>query len=125
MSSSNPQQTAPLIWFLLLDSATGLPYKGTTADYVSLPPGFVIAQFRDAAHLKYDKPNYLKDIPSGALLVYKNKSSFDKRHSDEGKEEPLEEDSLLDGLGKSKKEALIVVVPHALVSTGMYRNSEW
>ena len=26
----------PLVWFLLLDSATGLPYKGTNADKVSV-----------------------------------------------------------------------------------------
>jgi hypothetical protein len=96
---------SPLVWFLLLDAATGEPYKGTTADYVSLPPVYVIAQFRDAVQLKYDKPYYLKDIPSSALLVYKNKAAFDKRNAatDEEKVEPLEEDSVLDGLGSSKK----------------------
>jgi hypothetical protein len=48
------------------------------------------------------------------LFVYKNRQSFDKRNAvnDENeKESPLEEDSLVDGLGTSKKEALIVVVP--------------
>lgn len=104
---------SPLVWFLLLDAATGEPYKATTADYVSLPLVYVIAQFRDAVQLKYDKTYYLKDIPSSALLVYKNKAAFDKRNAaaDEEKVEPLEEDSVLDGLGSSKKEALIVVVP--------------
>ncbi len=118
--ASNPQQQqssmsspSPLVWFQLLDAATGLPYKGTSADYVSLPPGSVIAQFRDAVQLKYDKSNYLKDIPSSALLVYKNKAAFAKRNAaaGEGREEPLEEDSLVYGLGTSKKEALFVVVP--------------
>ena len=107
---------SPLVWFLLLDSATGLPYKGTSADYVSLPPGSVIAQFRDAVKAKYDQPNYLKDIPSGTLFVYKNKAAFDKRNAtaDDGKEEPVEEDSFINGLGASKKEALIVVVPSSV-----------
>ena len=116
--SFNPQQQqsflssppSPLVWFRLLDSATGQSYKGTTADYVSLPPGSVVAQFRDAVQLKYDKPNYLKDIPSGALLVYKNKDAFDKRnYANQEKEDSLKEVALLDGLGKSTKEALIVV----------------
>jgi hypothetical protein len=50
---------------------------------------------------------------SSQLLVYKNKTAFDKRIAavGEGKEEPLEEDSLFDGLGSLKKEALVVVVP--------------
>jgi len=103
----------PLIWFSLLDSATGEAYKDTSATSILrsslLVP--VVDQFRNAVQLMYDKPNYLKDIPSGALLVYKNKAAFDKRCADEGKEWPLEEDSLVDSLGSSKKEALVVVVP--------------
>ena len=117
--SFNPQQQqsflsppSPLVWFRLLDSTTGQSYKGTTADKVAVSSTADVADFRDAVKAKYDKPNYLKDIPSGALLVYKNKDAFDKRnYVNEEKEEPLEEDSLLDGLGKSKKEALVVVVP--------------
>ena len=73
-----PSPPSPLVWFLLLDSITGLPYKGTTADYISLPPSSFIAQFRDAVKAKYDQPGYLKDIPAGALHVYKNKDAFDK-----------------------------------------------
>jgi hypothetical protein len=108
--SSSP---SPLIWFLLVDSITGQPYKGTSADKVSIAFTADVADFRDAVQLKYDKPNYLKDIPSGVLLVYKNKAAFDKRNAaaDEGREESLEEDSLVYGLGTSKKEALFVVVP--------------
>jgi hypothetical protein len=45
----------------------------TTIDYVSLPPSAVIAQFRKAVKAEYDQPGYLKDIPSGNLLVFKNK----------------------------------------------------
>jgi hypothetical protein len=78
-SLSNPQQqqssssmSSPpsrLVWFLLLDSATGLPYKGTTADKVAVSSSADVADFRKAVQLEYDKPNYLKDIPSGALLL--------------------------------------------------------
>ncbi|KAJ2988812.1 hypothetical protein HDV02_005407 [Globomyces sp. JEL0801] len=103
---------SPMVWFLLLDSAYGLPYKGTSADYVCLPPASVIAQFREAVQLEYDKPNYLRDIPSSALLVYKNKSSFDKRNAavEDGQEQPLKSSHSLDNLGTTVKEALIVVV---------------
>ena len=128
MSSNKPQQQqqssvssspSPLVWFQLLDSATGLAYKGTSADKVSVSSHADVADFRDAVQLKYDKPNYLKDIPPGVLLVYKNKTAFDKRNAavDEGKkEEPLEEDSLIGGFGTSKKEACIVVVPSSTSS---------
>jgi hypothetical protein len=94
-----------LIWFLILDFTTGLPYKSTSAGVISLPTGSFVAQFRDAVKAKYDTPNYLKDISSSVLLVYKNKSVFDNRHADidDRKEDPLEEDSLVDGFGTSKK----------------------
>ena len=119
--ASNPQQQrsssmssppSPLVWFQLLDSATGLPYKGTTVSSVlrSSLVVPVVDQFRKAVQAEYDQPGYLKDIPSSALLVYKNKAAFDKRNA-AFVEEPLEEDSLLDGLGRSKKEALVVAVP--------------
>jgi hypothetical protein len=124
--SSNPQQQqqssstmssppSPLVWFLLLDSATGLPYKKTTADYVSRTRGSVIAQFRDAVKKKYkdEDSTIITGIASSQLLVYKNKATFDKRNAavDEGKEEPLKSSCLLDGLGITEEDALIVVVP--------------
>jgi hypothetical protein len=114
--SSMSSPPSPLVWFLLVDPVTGELFKRTSADAVSLPPGSVVVQFRDAVQAKYDKPNYLKDIPSGALIVYKNKAAFVKRNAapEEGKEEPLEEDCLIDGLGISMKEALIVVVPSSI-----------
>jgi hypothetical protein len=66
---------------LIVDSVTGKPYKGTSADKVASNSADV-ADFRDATtYLKFDKPNYLKGIPSGALSVYKNKTAFDKRNT--------------------------------------------
>ena len=89
-----------LIWFQIVDAATGKSYKGTSADYVSPPPGSVIAQFRDAVKTKYDQPGYLKDIPAGALHVYKNKAAFV-----DGKEEPLKSSCPLGGLGETEEES--------------------
>ena len=110
MSSQQPPKSSPLVWFRLLDTTTGQYYKGTTADKVAVSSTADVADFRDAVKAKYDKPNYLKDIPSGALLVYKNKDAFDKRnYANQEKEDSLKEVALLDGLGKSTKEALIVV----------------
>ena len=70
--------SAPLIWFLLVDSS-GQPYKGTTADYVSLAPGSVIAQFRDAVKAKHS--NKLSTFDAADLLVYKNKLAFGNRNA--------------------------------------------
>ena len=67
----------PLIWFHLYDSETGLPYKGTTATSVSLPPSAVIDKFRDAVKVKCS--NKLSSIDSDDLLVFKNKRLFDMR----------------------------------------------
>ena len=67
------------IWFHLYDSANGLPYKGTTADKVTVPVGSDITEFRDAVKVKCS--NKLSSIDAGKLLVFKNKQSFDKRDS--------------------------------------------
>ena len=100
---------SPLIWFQLLESGTGELYKGTTTDFVSLPSGSVIAQFRDAVKKKDQDDGeaaVLTLFKSSQLYVYKNKQTFA-----EGKNNVLEEDYLLDGLGITKKEALVVIVP--------------
>ena len=115
--SSNPQSSSPspLVWFQLLDAATGKSYKNTPVSSIlrSSLVVPVVDQFRDAVQLKYDKPKYLKDIPSGALLVYTNKAAFDKRNAvvDEGKEEPLKSSRTVVGLGETEEQAIIVVVP--------------
>ena len=123
MASNNPQlqlpsSPSPLVWFQLLDSATGQPYKGTSADKVAVSSTADVADFRDAVKAKFS--NKLSSFDAADLVVYKNKAAFDKRNSaiDEGKEGPLEEDSLMEGLGTSKKEALVVVVPSTQGSLG-------
>ena len=72
------------IWFHLYDHGTGKPYKGTTADKVSVPVGSDITDFRDAVKVKYSD-SHLKGISPSDLLVFKNKQSFDKRNSKEEK----------------------------------------
>jgi hypothetical protein len=106
---------SPLIWFQLLDSATGEPYKKTSADYVSLPPGSVIAQFRKAVHL--ENSSILTGITSSQLTVYRNKAAFEKRNAaiDEGKEEPLQPTESIGLLG-SKEDMLVVVVPSSILA---------
>ncbi len=103
--------TTRIVWFQLLDSATVQPYNGTSADKVFVSSSADVADFRDAVKVK--NSSILTGITSSQRVVYANKSSFNKRNStvDEGKEEPLEEDSLIHGFGASKKEALIVIVP--------------
>ena len=74
-----------LVWFLLLDSATGQPYKGTTVSSIlrSSLVVPVIDQFRKAVKVKYS--NKLLSVDAGDLIVYKNKAAFDKRNAQEGK----------------------------------------
>jgi hypothetical protein len=93
---------------VLLDSATGEPYKGVTADAVSLSPGSVVVQFRKAVQLK--NSSILTGLSASQLLVYKNKAAFDKRNAEEEKEEPLDPTESLGLLG-SKEDMLVVVVP--------------
>ncbi len=99
-------------WFRLLDSTTGQPYKGTTADFVSLPPGAVVAELQDAVLSK--NSNKLSSVDASDLLVYKNKAAaFDNRSAakNEGKvPDPLDPTQSIDGLG-STHNMLIVVVP--------------
>ncbi len=66
------------IWFHLYDSANGLPYMGTTADYVSIPSSSDIAQLRKAVKAEYSD-SHLKGIGPSDLLVFQNKQTFDKR----------------------------------------------
>jgi hypothetical protein len=128
MASSNTQQQpstmsfsppSPLVWFLLLDSATGEPYKGTSASSILRSSLVVpaIDQFRKAVHL--ENSAILTGITSSQLTVYKNKVAFEKRNAavEEGKEEPLRSSRLLDGLGKTEeeKDMLIVVVPSSIL----------
>ncbi|KAJ3214469.1 hypothetical protein HDU67_001654 [Dinochytrium kinnereticum] len=109
----------PVVWFLLVDSASGLPYKGTTADKVSVASSADVADFRKA--IKAKNSNMLSSVDADELLVYKNKSSFDKRNAavDEGKEEPLNSSCPLDGLGETEeeKDMLVVVVPSSRSSS--------
>jgi len=117
MTQSSISSPSPLVWFLLLDSVTGKPYMGTSADYVYLSPDTVIAQFRDAVKVK-DKEDgdsaILTSFKSSQLLVYKDKNAFDQRNAtvDEGKQEPLKPSCKINGLGTTEEDALVVVVPN-------------
>ena len=99
-------------WFRLLDVVTGQPYKGTsTADFVSLPPGAVVAEFRK--HVHRENSNKLAGVDASDLLVYENKAAlFDNRSAaqNEGKVDPLDPTQSVDGLG-SMEDMLVIVVP--------------
>jgi len=113
----------PHVWYLLVDSSTGEAYKDTSADKVSVhseADAPDVVQFRD--EVKKKNPNKLIGIVPAQLIVYKNKDAFEKRNSDgQDKQEPLQADSCVEGLGKSVKEALIVVVPLPISSIGIKR----
>ena len=100
-------------WFLLQDSTTAQTYRGTTAYFVSLPPGAVVAEFRKFVH--HENSTILTSIAPSQLLVYRNTAARNLTAVDEGKEEPLRASSNLDGLGETEEGALIVVVPSSLL----------
>lgn len=79
-----------------------------------LPPGSIIAQFRDSVKAEYAY-SHLKGIAASNLIVYKDKSAFDLRNANTGNAEPLKEGFLIDGLGGTEEKALIVVVPSSAV----------
>ena len=111
-SSSTSHPPSPLVWFLLLDSETGEPYKNSSASSIErhliTPP--VIDQFRDAVRSK--NPNKLASVDASDLLVYKNKAAFDSRSAaeNEGKVDPLDPTQSVHGLG-SKEDMLVVADP--------------
>ena len=111
--------TSSLVWFQLLDSATGQPYKGTSVTCIirSSLVVPVVDLFRKA--VKAEHSNKLSSFDAADLLVYKNKAAFNKRNAavDDGKEEPLKSSCALDGLGGSEEEALVVVVPSSARSS--------
>jgi predicted Ser/Thr protein kinase len=98
------------VWFQLVDS-TGSSYKGTTATKVSLTADAFIYQFRKAVKAKYNLPGFLKDIPASQLVVYENRTSFEKTRDLQHKEEPLKSSVSVVHLGETEEEALIVVLP--------------
>lgn len=82
-----------------------LRLAGTRAHNVSVSCFDDVVDFREAVRLKYDSPNYLGEIPSSVLLVYKNKSAFYKLNAavDDSNGLPLKSSHTLDGLGRSEE----------------------
>ena len=72
------------VWFQLLDSVTGEPYKGTRAARVSLSSDADVDAFCDAVKSEYND-SLLKGIAASDLIVYKNKEAFDKRNTQDAK----------------------------------------
>jgi hypothetical protein len=105
------------VWFLLVDS-NGQPYEKTSADKVKLSTSSDVADLRDAVKLK--RSNKLSSFDAADLVVYKN-----NRRVEQEREEPLEVDAVVEGLGTTKNDALIVVVPplDKSVTVGMLRFS--
>jgi hypothetical protein len=92
--------TNKLVWFQLVDQ-NGEPYKATCSS-VSMSPESVVHHFRDAVKAKNSV--ILPGIVSTQLLVYSNREAFDQGNA------PLDEETLVDGLGTSKAQALVVAV---------------
>jgi hypothetical protein len=122
MSSTSPRD----IWYRLVEADTGQPYRDTSADKVRLSNDSDVADFRKTVHV--ENPNKLSSVDASDLIVYKNQDSFDKRSAtnEEEKGGPLKSSTVLNHLGDTEEEALIVVVPSsrsAIRETGQIPNT--
>ena len=105
MSSTDQQSNVP-IWYLLLDSATGEPYKRTSADKVRVSSSADVTDFREAVIAK--NPNNLSSFDTSELMVYENKKDFDANQN------PLKSSSPLGSWGKTEEDCIIVSVPSSV-----------
>jgi hypothetical protein len=122
------------VWYTLVDQR--YDYNGeTTTSKVNIDGNVDVDvdDFRRRVRQGYLDENsvILSRISATQLLVYKNRAAFDKRNVEDGNEQPLDEDSLIGGLGDTKEEALIVLVPSSvqlafqsfrLCNVSFYRN---
>lgn len=102
ISTSNmEQEPMRFVWYMLVDFSRNL-YKGTSATKTKLCLNADIDEFRGA--VKGNNSNTLSSIDSSCLLVFSDKASFDNNS-------PLSEDTPIGDFGRSKQEALFVLVP--------------
>jgi hypothetical protein len=97
------------VWYELLDEH-GLAYKQTPKDKVKVADDVDAAEFKELVKAK--NQNKLAFIDASNLTVYKNRTEFEGTPKS-----AMDEDDPVSGLGASKKDALIVVVP---ASQGIY-----
>ncbi|KAJ3088317.1 hypothetical protein HK100_008076, partial [Physocladia obscura] len=71
-------------------------------DLIQVPADSLVVHLKKA--IKVENANALKDVDSSALKPYKNQASFDAKVA-------LEVDDAVGGLGRSKAEAVVIVVP--------------
>ena len=91
------------VWFVLVDNQ-GNSYMDTKAATVTLYDTAIIDQLKQAVKTLYDSENYLKDVLSVKLQVYRNKAAFNQKES-------LEGGIPVSGLGSNEEDPLIVAVP--------------
>ena len=96
--------SAERVWVNLWDSK-GAGHQGARTHSVKLPEDAIVEDVIDAIHAK--NSGILAGIVSAQLTVFRNAAHFSARET----EGPLEEDAELGVMGKSKKDALIVLVP--------------
>jgi hypothetical protein len=89
------------VWYLLV-GANGKPYKNAKAALALLPPSCFTARFQN--EVKKDNPNKLASVDCDDLRVYANMAALTGK-------KPLSEDAIINGLGHSKADPVLVLVP--------------
>lgn len=87
------------VWFKLIKGGEA----EDSADKVQLAEEADVADFREAVKAK--RPNSLKNVDAADLVIYRDLDSLENRQK-------LDEEDKVSGIGKTKAEALLVVVPY-------------
>lgn len=103
------------VWFLLVDSVDGRPYRGTSADAAMLSNNTLVFQFRNA--VKERNPNILSSIDASQLLIYRNKDAFERRQSGTLEGDVLSPTQPIGDLFGSADCMLVVAVPPMIPPT--------
>jgi hypothetical protein len=94
-------------WFRLVDS-DGNSYKGHTAEKIPVPLNADVSDLRKAIQLV--SKEILGDITLARLKTFKNKNAFKMKEGD------LSADSVINGLGSTLDDAIVILVPPPLTS---------
>jgi hypothetical protein len=106
------------VWVEIFESSRGERFENTRPIKISVDRAADVDDFLEA--VRAVATSVLRGVDPPQILVYKNRPAFEKRIAVEGKEGPLEANSLVAGLGTSLEDALVVVVP-SVVQSGAKR----
>jgi len=118
MSTATQQQvssgpSAITVWYHLVEGTTGLSCLNTTVLSAPIPSNSDVDDFLWIVKSKFNVPdsNILRGISSCQLRLYRDEATFRSRKFDGSRNGSLKPDHLIDGLGRTREEPVIITVP--------------